>query len=92
MPRFLVEVEHEGTQQACQRAIDTFLRTGSHFLSNAEWGCKDNEHKAWMIVDVGTRQEARNIVPADFRATAKVVQLTTFTRTEADESARQHGT
>ena len=46
MPRFLIEVPHEGTTKACNKAIEVFLRTGSHFLSHADWGCKDGVHKA----------------------------------------------
>jgi hypothetical protein len=90
MPRFLIEVPHEKTLQACQHAIDTFLRTGSHFLARAEWGCKDNEHKAWMIVDVDTKHEAQNIVPGDYRKAAKVTQLVTFTQADLEATKREH--
>ena len=79
MARFLIEVVHDGTMAACVRAVDVFLRTGSHFLTHADWGCKDGEHKAWIVVDVNTKDEARAIVPPDFRAAAKIVQLNPFT-------------
>ena len=91
MHKFLVEVPHGSSQQACQRAIDTFNRTGSHFLTHAEWGCKDQVHKAWMIVDMDTKEEARNIVPPDYRGDATVVQLTRFTPRHLDETLRAHG-
>jgi len=84
-------VPHDKSTAACQHAIDTFLRTGSHFLARAEWGCKDDEHKAWMIVDVDSKQEARNIVPADYRPVAKITQLVTFTQAES-ETALRHQT
>ena len=90
MPRFLVEVPHAGTKEACQRAIDTFNRTGSHFLTHADWGCKDNEHKAWLIVDVGSKQEARNVVPQDYRGDAKVTMLTQFNQQTMDAGKKQH--
>ena len=89
MPRFLIEVPHEATTKACNTAIEVFLRTGSHFLTHADWGCKDNDHKAWLIVDVGTREEARSIVPAQYRAGARVVQLNKFTM-EGDRIIRSH--
>lgn len=82
MPRFLIEVPHEGTTAACNRAIEVFLRTGSHFLTRADWGCKDGVHKAWLTIDVDTRDEARAIVPSPYRADARVVQLNTFTMDE----------
>jgi len=78
MPRFLIEVPHDPTPRACTRAVEVLLRTGSHFLTHAEWGCKDGEHKAWIIMDVDSREEALNKVPADFRAETKVVRLNRF--------------
>ena len=82
--RFLIEVDHEGNTRACTEAVRVFLRTGSHFLTHAAWGCKDGVHKAWMIVDVDTRDEAWNIVPAQFRAAATIVMLNGFTMNEAE--------
>ena len=82
MPKYLLEVPHEPTTAACNKAIEVFLRTGSHFLSNADWGCKDNVHKAWLIVDVGSKEEARGIAPSQYRAETKVTQLNKFTMNE----------
>jgi hypothetical protein len=76
--RFLIEVPHDSDRRACTEAVRVFLRTGSHFLTHAEWGCKDDEHKAWIIVEVESKNDARNIVPAEFRPMAKVVQLNRF--------------
>jgi hypothetical protein len=78
MARFLIEVPHEGTTAACARTVDVFLRTGSHFLTHADWGCRDGEHKAWLVVEVDSRDEALNIIPPIFRAQAKIVQLNAF--------------
>ena len=90
MPKYLIEVPHEASALACSRAIEVFLRTGSHFLTHADWGCSDGEHKAWLVVDVGGKDEARNIVPPDFRRQAKIVQLKTYTMRDLDEAKRQH--
>jgi hypothetical protein len=89
MSRFLIEVPHEGTTAACNKAIEVFLRTGSHFLTHADWGCKDGDHKAYLTVDVETRDEARAIVPAQYRAGARVVQLNKFTMDD-DRIIRSH--
>jgi hypothetical protein len=89
MSRFLIEVPHEGTTAACTKAIEVFLRTGSHFLTHADWGCKDGDHKAYLTVDVETRDEARAIVPAQYRAGARVVQLNKFTMDD-DRIIRSH--
>ena len=88
--RFLIEVPHEESTLACARVVDVFLKTGSHFLSNADWGCKDGVHKAWMVVEVGNKEEARHIVPPAFRAEALVVKLNKFTTEEIDQVLRDH--
>lgn len=90
MPRFLIEVEHEEGVSSCMQVIQTFLQTGSHFLSNADWGCKDGEHKAWIIVDVDSKEEALNVLPPVFRSEAKVIQLNKFKMEDIDEIVRHH--
>jgi hypothetical protein len=82
MNRYLIEVPHGSDKKSCDQAVQIFLQTGSHFLTHAEWGCFDGEHKAWMIVDVENKDEARFIVPPLFRHSAKITQLTTFTADE----------
>jgi hypothetical protein len=88
--RFLIEVPHEPTAVACVHAVKALLETGSHFCTHADWGCKDGEHKAWMIVEVGSKDEARGIVPPAFRAQTRVVQLNGFTMPEIEEIMRIH--
>jgi hypothetical protein len=38
MPRFLIEVIHENRKESCDQAVRAFLATGSHFMTNADWG------------------------------------------------------
>jgi len=90
MPRFLIEVPHEAKKEACDRAVRVFLETGSHFMTNADWGCSDGEHKAWFVVDVDTREEAKQILPPAFRLQAKIVELTKFTMADVDTSRGYH--
>jgi hypothetical protein len=90
MARFLIEVPHEGTTAACVRAVEVFLRTGSHFLTHADWGCKDGDHKAWMVLEVDSRDEARNVVPPSFRAQARIVQLNAFTMKDIEGLLQVH--
>jgi len=92
MARFLIEVPHEGTKRGCAQTVDLFFRTGSHFLTHADWGCKDGVHKSWIIVDVGTKDEARNIVPPSYRSQANIVQLNAFTAKDLESLLRDHGT
>ncbi len=91
MARFLIEVPHEPEVQACVRAVEVFLRTGSHFLTHADWGCKDGVHRAWIIVELDSKSEALNIVPPDFRSQATVVQLNAFSMEQIEDLRRHHG-
>ena len=85
MEKFLIEVPHEASEAACVNAVKIFLETGSHFLSNADWGCDDGEHKAWLIVDVPTKQQAVQILPPAYRSTAKITKLVRFTQEDVNE-------
>ncbi len=90
MARFLIEVPHEAEEVACARAVQLLLGTGSHFMTHADWGCSDGVHKGWIIVDVDSREEARNMLPPAFRADATVVKLNKFTMEELDETLKSH--
>ena len=90
MARFLIEVPHDPEIVACARVVQVFLTSGSHFLTHADWGCRDGDHRAWMIVDVGSKEEARAIVPPAFRAEARVVGLNTFSMEQISQILRDH--
>ena len=75
---------------ACARVVEMFLKTGSHFLTHADWGCRDGNHKARIIAEVDSKEEARRILPPAFRAQAKIVSLNKFTMEEIDDILRQH--
>ena len=92
MEKFLIEVPHGATKSECINAVRIFYQTGSHFLTNAEWGCDDGEQKAWLLVDVENKDQARQILPSAFRPKAKIVRIKKFTRQEMDELAQIHGT
>ena len=78
MPKFLLEVPHSAEPLACAREVHVFLSTGSHFLTNADWGCMDGIHSAWLTVDVASKEEARMMLPSVFRAQAKITGLNKF--------------
>jgi hypothetical protein len=90
MAKFLIEVPHEAEKKACLHAIQILLQTGSHYLTNAEFGCYDGDHKAWVIVDVESKEEARGILPPIYRSQAKIVGLNRFSLEEVDEMLRLH--
>lgn len=90
MARFLIEVPHEKDKTSCAVAIQAFLQTGSHFLVNADWGCLDGEHKAWIILEGGSREDALSVLPLAVRPRAKIVELTRFSMADVDAVLGQH--
>ena len=90
MERFLIEIPHEAKAKDCAQAVKFLLDSGSHYLTNADFGCLDGEHKAWMIIEVDTREEAMLVVPAIFRPQAKIVKLNRFSLKEINEILDQH--
>jgi hypothetical protein len=90
MARFLVEVPHEDDRVKCARAIQVFLQTGSHFLVNADWGCLDGEHKAWIILEGASKEDILSVLPLEVRPQAKIVELAKFSLADVDEVLGQH--
>jgi hypothetical protein len=90
MAKFLIEVPHESERVACARAVQILQNTGNHFLTHADYGCSDGEHKAWIVVDMETKDEARAILPAVYRPQAKITRLNYFSVEEIDSILADH--
>jgi hypothetical protein len=90
MARFFIEVPHEAEPGACIRAVKAFLNTGSHFLANADWGCYDGDHRAWIILELENKREALSVVPPGFKENAKIVQLNKFTLQDLEKMTKHH--
>lgn len=90
MPRYLIEVSHEDTKKACELAQLAFYRTGSHFVTHADWGCSDGEHKAWINVELDSKEDAKMILPPAFRAQAKVIELQKLDRETMEQVLNKH--
>ena len=91
MSKYLIEVVHENGAEACILAAELFLNSGSHFLTQADWGCLDGDHRAWAIVEVDTREQARGILPTALRPKAKVIKLNSFTPEQLNQMRLKHG-
>ena len=90
MARFLIEVPHESEVVSCYRAIRLLLESGSHFLTHADFGCKDGVHKAWIVVEADSKDDARNTLPPSHRRRATIVQLCKFSFEEFPDFMRHH--
>jgi hypothetical protein len=90
MPRFLIEAHHEKEPLACARAVKVFQASGSHYLTNTDWGCLDGHHTTWLVVDVDNREQARALLPAAYRSQARIVGLNKFSMEQIDAIVAKH--
>lgn len=91
MAKFIIEVPHEDSTVECARAAKLLLQSGSHYLTNADYGCLDGDHRCWMIIEVGSKEEAIAILPPSLRTKAKIVKLNKFTLENINEILDHHG-
>lgn len=88
MPRFLIELHHSSEYEGCARALGAIIEYGSHFTTNADWGCDDGVHTGWLIAELDTREEALQLVPPQQRSEARIVRLRSWTRDQIEEILR----
>jgi hypothetical protein len=74
MERFMIESPH--MIEECDRVIQDIHAAG--YLHQFGWGCKDNEHTGWAIVDAESLEHAKQIVPWYVRDKARIVRLVKF--------------
>lgn len=90
MARFYIEIPHEADKGACLKAIKVLKETGSHFLTNAEYGCLDGDHAARLIVELDKKEEAFMVIPRAYRENAKVIMLSSFSLDKVDRALELH--
>jgi hypothetical protein len=90
MAKYLVEVSHSPQKIECLRSVQIFLTSGSHFLTNADWGCNDGEHKAWFIMETDSKDDALRIVPSFYRKDTKITKLNKFNLKDVEDLLKKH--
>jgi hypothetical protein len=82
MARYMIQTSHDETHSDCKRFEQSLLQAGAHFLANADWGCRDGNHTAWLIIEAVDDNDARLVVPPVMRQSAVITRLSRF---DADE-------
>ncbi len=90
MPKFLIEIPHSSERYECLRAVEILLSSGSHFMTNADWGCLDGVHKAWFFMEADNKNEALMVVPPAYRKDTKISQLNKFKLKEVQDLLKYH--
>jgi hypothetical protein len=76
MDKYIVISPH--TSEDCKTAVKQFRKFNSGFLTHFEWGCMDNDHTAYAIIEAENHESARMTVPPLFREKTRVVKLANF--------------
>lgn len=74
MNRYVIESPHQPDQ--CDQALQDLHAAG--YLHFFEWGCNDNEHTGWAIVEAESPEHARQMVPWYLREKARIVRLVKY--------------
>lgn len=90
MPKYLIEIPHSSEKFECLRSVSVLLSTGSHFLTNADWGCMDGVHKAWFFMEAKNKDEVLMIVPPAFRKDTIISGLNKFNLDDVNELLNHH--
>jgi len=75
--RFLVECPH--TKEDCLEALDSVVALSHSLMDRFDWGCNDDVHVGWLMIEAEDASTAKMMVPTNIRAKAKAIQLTKFT-------------
>lgn len=86
MEKYLIEIKNGGDRVSCLRSIQSYLASRTHYITGAEWGCIEEEHKAWLVIKTENREDAMRVIPAAYRQFAKITRLHKFTGKEINAS------
>jgi hypothetical protein len=84
MNKYLIEVTQSSYKLSNMRASYIFKRSGSHFVTHADWGLRDGEYKAWLVAETENKKAAMQILPSAYRRSAKITLVQKFSRTSTD--------
>ena len=83
MDNYLIISQH--TAEDCTTAIKQFRKYNAGFLTHFEWGCMDNDHTAYAIIEADSHEQAGLSVPPLLREKSKVIMLTNFDPAETED-------
>jgi hypothetical protein len=87
MNRYIVISSH--TSEDCKMAVKQFRQYNAGFLTHFEWGCFDNDHTAYAIIEAESHENAKMSVPPIFREKTRVVKLTHFDPMKTEDPAHR---
>ena len=85
MNKYLIEVSQSSFKISNTRASYIFKRSGSHFVTHADWGYHNGEYKAWLVAETENKKEAMRILPSAYRHSAKIILIQKFSSTSTED-------
>jgi hypothetical protein len=76
MDTYLVISNH--TAEDCKKAVEYFIEYHKGYLTKFEWGCMDQDHNAYAIIEAESHEHAKMSVPPLFRDKTRIIKLTRF--------------
>jgi hypothetical protein len=73
MDTYLVISYH--TAEDCTRALNYFHEYHEGYLTKFWWGCTDNDHNGYAIIEAESHEHAKMAVPPLARDKAKTIRL-----------------
>jgi len=73
MSKYLIISEH--TAEDCRMAVEQFWNYHAGFLTRFEWGCYDDDHHAYAILEADSHEQALMSVPPLFREKARAIRV-----------------
>ena len=88
MARFLVELPH--TKQDCLEALDSVIAHSHALMERIDWGCGDDVHTGWLVIEAQDANAARMMVPTNISDRATATQLVKFTPEQVQSFHEAH--
>ena len=86
MNKYLIEVTQGSYRISSMRASYIFKRSGSHFVTHADWGIDNGKYKAWLVAETENMKEAMQILPSAYRQSAKITLIKKYSRIDTDDN------
>ena len=87
MDRYIIVSPHNA--EDCDKAVREVHAAG--YLHHFEWGCKDNDHTGYAILEAINHEHAKQIVPWFLRDRAHVARLVKFGKGVREHDSKQSG-
>ena len=86
--RFMVEIPHTNAQ--CMQMLDDIKEKTPDILHKIEWGCMDNNHTGFAVVEANKKEDVLKMLPEKERSKAKVTKLEKFSKKQIEDFHKEH--